>query len=825
MSRPRLHTTPRRQSRVRALLVRVGVCALAVAVSAASTSAAEVRTGEEIYQQLCASCHGAQGEGVADQYGKPLIGDRSVAELARIISDTMPEGEPEQCAGPEAQQVAQYIYDAFYSEIAQTRNKPATVALSRLTVRQYEQSAADLLRSFRGWGEWRDERGLKAEYFNSRNTRRDKRVIERVDAVVDFDFGDGSPHEDIGKEEFSATWDGSLYAAETGVYEFIVETENGARLWVNSSRDSPVVDAWVRSGPETQFRGSVRLLGGRVYPLRLEFFKFKEPRASIRLKWKPPHQTEELLPERCLTPTGSSATFVLTTPFPPDDRSTGVERGTSVSPEWHEATTFAAIETAAYVAARLRDLIEVRRDDGDRAKKVREFCFQFAERAFRRPLTAEERRLYVDVPFDSAPNEEAAIKRIVLLVLKSPRFLYREAGLGEFDDYAVASWLSYGLWDSLPDKPLLDAAARGELRTQDQLQRQAERMLRDPRSQAKMREFLHHWLKLDHAGDIAKNTAAFPEFDPTLTSDLRTSLYLFLDDVLWNGSADFRTLLTSDKLYMSRRMAEFYGAPRGDGAGFEAVVFEPDRRAGLLSHPYLLAAFAYDQESSPIHRGVWLSRNVLGRMLSPPPVAVAPIPPDLHAGLTTRERVTLQTSPAMCVKCHSMINSLGFSLEQFDAVGRFRESELGKPVDAEGSYLTRDGQEVRFQGARELARFLAESPEVHQAFTDRLFQYMLKQPIRAFGDDYREQLREEFAASGFDVRRLLQRSVVTSALWMHAHSGPRTAAAPAAADRVLVSADTPSEEELTSPPGEARVNDPGQPSRRGRFGRRTPSDE
>jgi hypothetical protein len=123
-----------------------------------------------------------------------------------------------------------------------------------------------------------------------------------------------------------------------------------------------------------------------------------------------------------------------------------------------------------------------------------------------------------------------------------------------------------------------------------------------------------------------------------------------------------------------------------------------------------------------------------------------------------------------------MINSLGFSMEEFDAVGRFRESENGKPVDAQGSYVTRDGREVRFTGVRELAQFLADSPEVHQAFTDRLFQYMIKQPIRAFGETYRDELREEFAAGGFDVRRLLARSVVTSALWMREQSGERRAA-------------------------------------------------
>jgi len=765
-----------RVAAVRSRLVWCAALAWLTVSAAGSGAQADEPTGEQIYRQMCAACHGEQGQGVADHYNKPLVGDRTVAELAKTIAETMPEGEPEKCVGPEAEQVAQYVYDAFYSEIAQMRNRPARVEFSRLTVRQHEQAVADLLRSFRGWEKRDDERGLSAQYFNSRNFNRDKRVIERRDATVDFDFGDGSPEADkIGKEEFSAKWEGSLLAPETGVYEFIVETHNGARLWVNDE-ETPVVDAWVRSGDGTVFRGSTRLLGGRIYPLRLEFFKFKEPRASIRLKWRAPFHAEEVIPASHLSPHGSSSTFVLQTPFPPDDRSTGFERGTSVSPAWNEATTFAAIETAAYVGARLRELMNVRREERT-PEKVQEFCRQFAERAFRRPLSAEERELYVDRQFAESPNVEAAVKRTVLLTLKSPRFLYREAGVGEFDDYDVASWLSFTLWDSLPDRPLLDAAARGELKQPEQIRRQAERMVGDPRARSKLLEFLHQWLKLDQLQEIAKDREHYPGFDAALVSDLRRSLDLFLMQKLWEGSGDVRQLFLADTLVMNRRMADFYGVPEAVPAtesGFQPVSFEPERRAGVLSHPYLMAAFAYNDTTSPIHRGVWLSRNVLGRILNPPPIAVAPIAPSLHADLTTRERVILQTSPGACVKCHTMINALGFPMEQFDAVGRYREQENGKPIDPAGHYVTRDGGEVQFAGVRELATFLADSPEVHQAFTDRVFQYFVKQPVRAFGDGCRERLKESFASRGFDVRQLLVEAATTSATAMRSQPAAET---------------------------------------------------
>jgi hypothetical protein len=145
-------------------------------------------------------------------------------------------------------------------------------------------------------------------------------------------------------------------------------------------------------------------------------------------------------------------------------------------------------------------------------------------------------------------------------------------------------------------------------------------------------------------------------------------------------------------------------------------------------------------------------------------MAVAPLPADLHAGLTTRERVTLQTSPQACVTCHGMINPLGFSLENFDAVGRYRSEEKGKPVDSTGSFEPRDGEPIRFQGARELATILADSDEAHTAFVEQLFHYLVKQPIRAFGPRTLSDLKRSFAGDGFHVRKLIVGIAAASAL-------------------------------------------------------------
>jgi hypothetical protein len=259
--------------------------------------------------------------------------------FTQLVAETMPEDDPGACVGEEAEQVAAYVYGEFYSKEAQARRGRPHVELARLTVRQYRQAVADLIGGFgdgASWNglRWDAERGLRGEYFNAKHFGGDKRVLERRDATVDFKFAEASPlAEKIEPQEFSIRWQGSLLAPDTGDYEFTLRSENGARLWLNDNRRA-LIDAWVKSGEDTEHRETIHLLGGRAYPLRLEFFKSKEAKektASISLVWQPPGGVTEVVPERCLSPQGAQETFVVLSPFPPDDRSTGFERGTSVS--------------------------------------------------------------------------------------------------------------------------------------------------------------------------------------------------------------------------------------------------------------------------------------------------------------------------------------------------------------------------------------------------------------------------------------------------------------------------------------------------------------
>ena len=763
---------------------------------------ADLARGALIYKNLCADCHGAKGQGVATKHDEPLYGERSVGSLAKLIDRTMPEDAPEKVGPEDARRVALYIYDAFYSPMARARANPPRRDLVRLTNRQFRESVADLLGSFGNLPAPGEGRGLAGKYFDSDGmNKKAKKKLERVDGAVDFDFGEGSPVDDpyvpqepgeaeirranaqvdpaeqMKRDQFSIEWQGSLIAPETGVYELRIKTRNGVRLYLNSDlgdgdgnqrddsdakRANATIDGWVTTGTEIREESArVFLLGGRAYPLSLDYFKYQEKLGYVRLEWKPPHGVWEVLGAPHLSPAPAARTAVVATNFPPDDSSVGYERGTAVSKDWHEATTKAALEVADHVVERLRRLVPGKADAPERVEKLKGFVGTLAERAFRRPLDEAQRQLYVERPFADAARE-VAVKRAVLLILKSPRFLYPELER-KADDFTTASRLAIALWDSLPDAPLREAAARGEVRTPEQVRAQAERMVRDPRTKAKVADFFHHWLAMQEAEDLSKDAVAYPGFTAEIVADLRRSLEYFVRDVMWSEASDYRQLILSDSIMMNARLARFYGAPVPAGGGFAPVKFDAAQRAGVITHPFLLSMFAYHKSSSPIHRGVFLTRNVLGRLLKPPPQAIEFKDDRFDPALTMREKVTQITSKAACMSCHVTINPLGFSLENFDAVGRFRTTDANKPIDPASDYITSDGDTVKLTGPRDLATHTAGSEDARRGFVRQMFHYMVKQPTLSYGGDTLERLDAQFLANNANMRKLLTEIATTAA--------------------------------------------------------------
>lgn len=756
--------------------------ALALAGAALSGKAAvSDHPGAVIYKKLCAECHGDHGQGVADEYDDPLKGEKPLDALARYIERTMPDDDPKRCAGEDAKQVAAYIYDAFYSPEAQARLNPPQRDLSRLTITQFRNSVMDVIARFRmGPGFDRPiggEPGLKATYRGVElpkpgekpvdttpkkgiKAKRPNKTIERIEPVIAFHWGPDSPvKETLEAEQFQNRFEGCVVAGETGIYEFAVKTENGFRLWINDTDEGhALIDGWVSAGPQVrEEKKSIYLLGGRAYRLVLEHFKFKEKSASLELWWKPPHGVMELLPAKVMRTERPRELMIVNANFPPDDSSGGYARGTTISKGWDQAVTDAAITTAEHVVDNLDELAQTKAGVPDRTEKLRKFAQAFVETVFRRPLSDDLNSLFVDSQFKAAKTPETAVKRVVLLALKSPQFLYpnlREKENEKSDDFDVASRLALTLWDSVPDKRLTQTAAEGKLHTRDQVKAEAARMVADMRAKSKVRGFFYKWLEFERAEGTSKDPKVFPDFTPEMLADLRESLMQFIDQVVWSEKSDYRELLQADYLLLNERLGTFYGKPvKGDE--FQRVSFDPKQRAGVVTHPFLLASLAYTKQTSPIHRGVFLTRNIVGMSLKPPMKAVVFEDSHFNPSLTMREKITELTRSGGCMACHRMINPLGFSLENFDAVGRWRTKDNNKPVNAVTDFATDEGKTVHLTGPRDIVNYVANNPSGHRAFIRHLFHHFVKQDPMAYGIPTLDNLQRDFSSGGCNVQKLL----------------------------------------------------------------------
>ena len=693
--------------------------------------------GKAIFEKQCAECHGSKGQGVEGEYEKPLTGDWPLEKLIRVVDKTMPELEPEVCRGENAKLVASYVFETFWQKPEQFSKSPE-ITLARLTNRQFRQSVADLFAQFPGTRMPttvnRDNRGLRATYYDVKKmNRRHQKKKERIDPVVDFDFGPDVPFEGMNKDGFSILWQGSIVPTETGWYEFFVHSSNGFSFWINADGKKASIDETVTGGKQREKSIRLFLIGGRPYPILLDFFKFKDPVAKVRLSWKPPNGKKEVVPREFLFQQSVPPSLIIQQKLPPDDSSAGFARGTMIEQAWDEAVTFAALEAGRFANEKIDTLAQTKQEDPRRKEKAEEFFLQFVKFAFRQPLTEKQKEFFVRSRFGESKSLARTVEEIVLLTLKSPRFLYPEwqaLAKKEKDPYVVATRLALYLWDSLPDERLHQLIEKGNLSKEWQLANQAKHMLQDSRAQAKFRDFLLHWLEIDQNEPPKKNSTLFPKFDDQAVADLRRSLLKYLDKVVWEKKGTLADLLQAREIPLNRGMATYYGVKKIKDSNFTDFPLYPSGdlgRQGLFTHPYLLANYSYTDQTSPIHRGVFVARKILGRRLRPPKEAVSFKNSNFDPNWTMRQKVTALTKPANCMTCHDLINSTGFLLEGYDATGRIRSKERGKALDTKVTYFDREGNELPMKGPGDLLKHALGNESSGIFFIEELFKYVAKQ--------------------------------------------------------------------------------------------------
>lgn len=401
------------------------------------------------------------------------------------------------------------------------------------------------------------------------------------------------------------------------------------------------------------------------------------------------------------------------------------------------------------------------------------FVDDFGARAFRRPLSTEERDALLDVyvQVEAEDGFADAIGSVVTVVLQAPQFLYlHEVGAGEVEpgvvelsDHELAARLSYLLWDTTPDEELRQLADAGLLRDDAELRAQAERLLADrERSGPALDRFVREWMRFDGVPAYDKDAALFPAYDDALATAMDEELTRFTRGVLEGDAPTLRTLLTSPATEVDATLAAFYGV-QAPASGWAPVSLPAAERPGLLSRPALLAEHSTATSSAPIFRGRLVRTQLLCDVLPPPPADAMANAPDYPEGATEREKSEILMDHMNCGACHGLMNPIGLGFERFDASGAWRELDVdGQPVDQSGEIV--GGPEAlvgTFDGVPELGAQLADSEVVQACVAKQLYRYSLGlEPSQALACAS-DPIEQAFVASGGDIPTLVL-SLVTS---------------------------------------------------------------
>jgi hypothetical protein len=437
------------------------------------------------------------------------------------------------------------------------------------------------------------------------------------------------------------------------------------------------------------------------------------------------------------------------------------------------STSAEKLATNAFRVGDINGLIPCKPASATDDKCRDEFIRKFGLRAFRRPLHPDEVRRYATVFSAQVTRTRKFLEgaRVVVeAMLQSPNFLFHvEAGPeGKSADYDIASRLSYMLWNTMPDAELFAAAARGELRMAEGREAAARRMLADPKGRQALDEFFDEWLRFDRVINAVKGRG-YAEFTPELGVAMAEETKSLLHDLVWNDR-NFMESLTAQYSFLTDDLAGVYGLPVPKGE-FEKVQFPAGvRRAGILGQGSFLASTAGPVNTSPTARGIFIRERLLCQHIPPPPPGVNTTLPDPKEGAvhTRRDLMTEHVSNPACASCHRLMDPIGFGLENFDAIGRWRDQES---VQLPGGGGGRGGKQVKlpintqgeiaglpnstFSDAKQLGAILAESPVCQKCIVRQMFRYSYGRLENSADEPTIDALFGKFKDSGFRFKTLM----------------------------------------------------------------------
>ncbi|MBI4902457.1 MAG: DUF1592 domain-containing protein [Acidobacteria bacterium] len=387
----------------------------------------------------------------------------------------------------------------------------------------------------------------------------------------------------------------------------------------------------------------------------------------------------------------------------------------------------------------------------------------FARRAFRRPVTAQEVSKYygyAKAAIDEGEVPEKALRFALQAILISPQFLFRierdpdPASLAAHpvNDFELASRLSYFLWSSMPDEALLQAAATGQLRKPGVLEQQVRRMVADAKYSAFVENFAGQWLLLRNLDEVKPAPEKFPQFDNLLRQAMKQETLLFFENVA-KEDRPLTEFLSANYTFLNERLARHYGIEGVQGMEFQRVALNTPQRGGVLTMGSLLTVTSYPNRTSPVQRGKFLMENFLNAPPPPPPPNV-PSFEESTKGMTgtLRQQMEQHRANPMCASCHIKMDSLGFGLENYDAVGTWREKDGGATVDVSGSLP--GGR--NFQTPAELKqKLLGDRDDFTECLAEKMIIYALGRGLEKSDRTFVRQIVRNVAGDNYKFSRLI----------------------------------------------------------------------
>ena len=410
---------------------------------------------------------------------------------------------------------------------------------------------------------------------------------------------------------------------------------------------------------------------------------------------------------------------------------------------------------------------------------------EFGLRALRRPLSGAEVGRYKGL-VEAQPDAVAGARALIRALLASPHHWYRSelgvaTGQGEYalGPYEVASQLSYTLTGTMPDKALFAAAASGALATTTGLLAEADRLLASASARAHLGDFALMWLGAERVRDEPKSPTLFPAFDDALRRALVAEVAAFYADLVLDSGGKVGDLMTASTQWVDASLAAHYGlpAPSGGGKGLQQVKGD-GKRAGVLGLGAVLSATAHSDQTSPSRRGLFVRTRLLCHELPPPPPDAGGVP-EIDPGATTKERFAQHTADPVCASCHKVIDPVGFGFEAFDAVGRWRQLDNGKPVDASGDMVDVEaigaGTSAPFADLPTLGKSLATSAAARECHGRWWWRFALGQGEGVADRCELKALAQQVEGDGGDLGALLRRVVALPSFRLRAPTSPASA--------------------------------------------------